>query len=245
MQKGDVKKILAVIGARSGSKGVPHKNIRPLLGKPLMGWIIDAAKNSKYVNKIIVCTDSEEYAKIARSFGAEVPYLQPAEISHWAATDYQYVSYALNWLKTNEHYVPDIVVRLMPTVPLQTFEDIDSCVEALLRHSDADSAVVVAEARQNPQKALKITSEGKLVSYHSGQGRGVEPTKREAYERAYFRANIIATYPRVVERTGTLVGDHVRSHVISQDRAIDIDSEIDFFVAEKLMEKLLNRTHLI
>lgn len=234
------KKIIAIIGARSGSKGVPHKNIRLLLGKPLIGWIIEAAKSSKHVNRILVCTDSEEYAKIARSFGAEAPYLQPPDISHDTATDFEYVNYALDWLKKNEKYIPDVVVRLMPTVPLQKAEDIDACIEELLANPDADSSVVVAEARQNPQKALKMTPDGRLVSYLTGEGRGVEPTKRQAYEKAYFRANIVATYPKTIEATGTLVGDHVRSHVISQERAVDIDSEIDFFIAEQLLKKMQN-----
>ncbi len=230
-------KILALIGARSGSKGVPHKNIRHLCGKPLMGWIIEAAKNSKYVNRMVVCTDSEEYAKIAKNLGAEVPYIQPQEVSQQMSTDYEYVSYALNWLEKNERYIPDVVVRLMPTVPMQKTEDIDSCIGALLNHKDADSSVVVAEARQSPHKALKITPDGRLVSYLTGEGRGVEPTKRQSYEKAYFRGNIVATYPRIVKETGTLVGDHVRYHVIPQERAVDIDSETDFFIAEQLMKR--------
>jgi|SRR3989344_6025810 len=234
------QKILALIGARSGSKGVPHKNIRHLCGKPLMGWIIEAAKNSRYVNRVIVCTDSDEYAKVAKSFGAEVPYIQPAEVSQQMSTDYEYVSYALSWLERNEGYIPDVVVRLMPTMPLQKSEDIDSCVEELIRNKDAHSSVVVAEARQSPHKALKITPDGRLVSYLTGEGRGAEPTKRQAYEKAYFRANVVATYPRVIKETGTLVGDHVRHHVIPQERAIDIDSEIDFFVAEQLLRKFKN-----
>lgn len=230
-------KVLAIIGARSGSKGVPHKNIRPLLGKPLLGWIIDAAKSSRYINRIVVCTDSKEYAEIARKLGAGVPYIQPPEISHDTATDFEYTSYAVSWLKNNEGYEPDLVVRLMPTVPMQKAEDIDSCIEELLKHPDADSAMVVAEARQNPHKALKITPEGKVVSYLTGEGRGAEPTKRQAYERAFFRANVVVTRPRVMENTGTLAGDHVRYHIIPQERAIDIDSEIDFFIAEELLKR--------
>ena len=229
------KKILAVIGARSGSRGVPHKNIRDLGGKPLMAWIIETAKKSRYVNRVVVCTDSAEYAKIAKRYGAEVPYLQPPEVSE--GTDFEYVRYALAQLKEKEGYDPDIIVRLMSVVPFQKAEDIDSCVEELLRHPDADSSVVVAEARQNPHKALKITPEGRLVSFMTGEGKGVEPTKRQWYEKAYFRANIVATYPRVLRETGTIVGNHVRHHAIPQERAIDIDSEIDFVIAEALLKE--------
>lgn len=234
----DSKKVLAIIGARSGSKGVANKNIRPLGGKPLMAWVIGAAKSSRYVDRVIVGTDSLEYADIAREWGAEVPYLQPPEVSHGGATDFEYVSYGLKWLREHEGYRPDVVVRLMPTVPLQQAADIDSSIEELVSHPDATSVVVLAEAHQIPHKALRITPEGRVVSYITGDHRGAEPRKRESYERAYFRANIVTTYPSVLQETGTIVGDHVRAHIIPQERAIDIDSETDFFIAEALLKKM-------
>ncbi len=233
-------KILAVIGARSGSKGVPHKNIRLIAGKPLLGWIIDTAKGSRYINRIIVCTDSKEYAAIAKIHGAEVPYIQPPEVSQDHSTDYEYVRYAVEWLEKNEGYKPDIVARLMPTVPLQLSEDIDSCVEKLLEDEHAHSAMVVAEARQIPAKAMKIGPEGYLVSYTTGSARGAEPTKRETFEKAYFRANVVVTRPEVIKTTDSLAGEKVRYHVIPQERAIDIDSEIDFLIAEKLLPLFKN-----
>lgn len=229
-------KVLAIVGARSGSKGVPHKNIRPLAGKPLMAWVISAARDSRYVNRVIVCTDSEEYAKIAKTHGAEVPYIQPTAVSQDLSTDFDYVNYALRWLEKHEGYVPDLVVRMLATVPMQQPEDVDACIEALVGDPQADSAMVIAEARQPPQKALKITPEGYLTSYLL-QGQGAEPTKREAFEKAYFRANVVITRPRVIKETNSLSGKRVRYHVIPQERAIDIDSPIDFFVAEQLMIK--------
>lgn len=228
-------KILGVIGARSGSKGVPHKNIRPIAGKPLLAWIIGTAKSSRYINRIIVCTDSEGYAKIARAEGAEVPYIQPADVSQDHSTDYEYVRYAVDWLEKNEGYKPDVVVRLMPTVPLQMSEDVDACIEELLKDDKAHSAMVVAEARQIPSKAMKVGPEGYLVSYTTGSAKGAEPTKREIFEKAYFRANVVVTRPSVMRATSSLSGERVRYHVIPQERAIDIDSEIDFHIAEKLL----------
>lgn len=228
-------KVLAVIGARSGSKGVPHKNIRQIAGKPLLGWIIETAHASRYINRIIVCTDSEAYAKIAREHGAKVPYIQPAEISQDHSTDYEYVRYAVEWLEKNEGYKPDIIVRLMPTVPLQLPEDIDSCIDELLKDKKAHSAMVVAEARQIPPKAMKIGPEGYLVSYVTGSTRGAEPTKRETFEKAYFRANVVVTRPETIKTTNSLAGEKVRYHIIPQERAIDIDSETDFHVAERLL----------
>lgn len=233
-------RIVGVIGARSGSKSVRDKNIKLLHGKPLMAWIIEAAKRSRYIDRVLVSTDSAAYAEVARRFGAETPFFRPAEISGDAATDFEYVRHAIEWLAREEGYVPDVVVRMMPTTPLQATEDIDACIEKLLRDPSAHSAIVVAEARQHPGKAMKFAErEGGgpyLVGYLSGEPRGAEPIARQKYEKAYFRANVIATRASVVRDMGSLVGERALGHVIPHERAVDIDSPVDFYIAEKLME---------
>jgi N-acylneuraminate cytidylyltransferase/CMP-N,N'-diacetyllegionaminic acid synthase len=234
--------ILGIIGARSGSKGVKDKNIRRLLGKPLIGRIIETSKKSKYISRVIVSTDSKHYVDIAREFGAEVPFLRPEELSSDWSPEYDYVLHAVKWLKSNENYEPDIVVRLMATVPLQTTEDIDLCIEELLKDSSAHSAVVISEARQHPLKALKLMDDKKgghyLVSYFSESGIEVTPIARQNYEKAYFRSNIIACRLNTIYNTGSLTGDKVRYHIIPQERALDIDSEMDFIVVEELIKRL-------
>lgn len=233
--------ILGIIGARAGSKGVPHKNIRPLVGKPLMAWIIGAAQRAKHVNRVLVSTDSEEYARIAREHGAEVPFLRPPEIAQDDSLDIDYLRHAVDWLREHEGYNPDIVLRLHPTAPLQLPQDIDACIELLLNDQDAHAAVVVAEARQHPHKALKIVKDesGKerIVTYLGGDSRGVTPVYRQQYEPAYIRANVVATRTKVIDELNSLTGDRVLYHVIPPERAIDIDSEIDFFIAEQLINK--------
>lgn len=235
-------KVLVVIGARSGSKGVPHKNIRPLAGKPLMAWVIAAALGAQSVNRVIVSTDSTEYAVIAREYGAEVPFLRPPKLALDLSTDYEYVKHALDWLAENESYVPDIVLRLLVTVPMQQPADLDAVVKILVTEPDIQSAVVVAEARQHPQKALKLVSDDRgghyLTSYVTSTARDVTPTPRQSYPKAYFRANVVATRPQIVHTLGSLTGDPVRAHIIPQERALDIDSLLDFFVVEKMMENL-------
>lgn len=237
-----IPKIIAIIGARSGSKGLPHKNIKPLAGKPLMAWIIQAAKKSNYIQRVFVSTDSEEYAAIARQHGAETPFLRSAEISQDSSLDIDYIKHALQWLQQNENYIPDIVVRLLPTTPLQTSEDMDACIEQLL-DKDVDSAVVIAEARQHPAKALKIiedrNGETSLVSYISGTGKDVNPISRQSYPKAYFRANVIVTRTKLIN-VGLLTGEEVAYHIIPQERAVDIDSEVDFLIAEILIKKYKN-----
>jgi len=239
-QKKDTLKILGLIGARSGSKGVPDKNIKLLDGKPLVGRIVEKAKKSSYINRIIVSTDSQKYADIAKEYGADVPFLRPAELATDKSPELDFVKQALEWLQKNEGYIPDIVVRMMSTVPLQTTEDIDACIAELLKDPDADSAVVIAEARQHPVKALKLIDDGKggqkLVTYFTESGREVTPLARQTYAKPYFRANIIACWRDTITKTDSLTGDRVKYHIIPQERAVDIDSPIDFFIAEQLIK---------
>ena len=229
--------VLAIIGARSGSKSVKDKNIAVVGGKPLLGRIIETARASRHVKRVIVSTDSEKYAEVARDYGAETPFLRPAGLSHELSPEFEYVRHALRWLQENEGYVPDIAVRCMATVPLQRTEDIDGAVLLLAGDPTAESAVVVAEARQHPLKALKLIPGphgDRLVGYFSESGRDVTPIARQNYAKAYYRANIIAFRPHVIERTQSLTGDEVRAYVIPQERGLDIDSACDLRVASFL-----------
>ena len=232
-------KILGLIGARSGSKGVPNKNIRLFDGKPLMGLIIEKAKKSKYINKIVLSTDSSEYADIGKSFGAEIPCLRPKNLAEDNSPEIEFVKHMLKYLCDKEDYKPDIVVRLMTTIPFQTTEDIDKVVEILLNNNNADSAVVVSESRQHPQKALKIIEDDnknkRLVTYYSSSGREVTGIARQSYEKAYFRSNIIACWTSTIIKTNSLTGDLVKYHIIPQERAIDIDNEIDLKICENII----------
>jgi CMP-N,N'-diacetyllegionaminic acid synthase len=233
-------KVLGIIGIRSGSKGVKDKNIKLLFGKPLVKWIIDTAQKSKSINRLIVSTDSIEYARIVKAFGVEVPCLRPSELALDHSTDIEYVIHMLEWLKKNEGYVPDVVIRLMATVPMQESEDIDALIEILKNDKFASSAVVISESRQHPMKALKIMDDGlgatKLVNYFTETGRDVTPVSRQQYPKAYFRSNIVASRIETIYNTNTLTGDIVKYHIIPQDRAIDIDNEVDFMIIESLLK---------
>jgi N-acylneuraminate cytidylyltransferase/CMP-N,N'-diacetyllegionaminic acid synthase len=231
---------IAIIGIRSGSKGLIDKNIKLLNGKPLIYWIVKTALNTPEINRVIVSTDSEKYAEIAKSCGAEVPFLRPAEISGDTSTDFEYVNHCLAYLKDVEKITPRVALRLMATVPFQKSQDLSKIIHNCL-NNNVDSSVIVTEARQNPKKALKIikteNGEKRLVSYITETGVDVTPTLRQDHDKAYFRANAIAFNPRVVSTTGTLTGNIVIPHIISNDEFIDIDSKADFEFAEFLMMK--------
>ena len=231
--------VLALVGMRSGSVGLPDKNVLPLAGHPLCAWILSAARRSVRVTRVVVSTDSAEYAAIARRYGAETPVLRPAELATADATDVLYVAHMLDHLERTEGYRPDVVLRLLTTVPLQAPEDLDAVVDTLIADPDADAAMVVAEARQHPMKAMRHETDPdgrvRLVPY-LGTADRVEPAARQAYAAAYLRANVVATRPETVRRTGTLAGEQVASVVIDAGRAVDIDTAADLRLAEVLLE---------
>jgi CMP-N,N'-diacetyllegionaminic acid synthase len=140
------QKVLAVIPARGGSVRVPRKNIKILNGKPLIAYAIDAAKKSKTVNRIIVSTDDDEIKDVALTYGAEVPFRRPANLSEDVPTE-DVVLHAVEWLEKKELYFPDIVVCLEPPVPFRKAEHIDRCVRAILSDNSIDSAITVTNVK--------------------------------------------------------------------------------------------------
>ncbi len=150
------KKIIALIPARGGSKSIPKKNIVDLGGFPLIAYSIAAAKLSNIISRIIVSTDSEEIAEVARKYGAEVPFMRPAEFATDTAGDYGVFKHALEWLKENENYEPEYLVHLRPTTPLRDPELVDRGIEEILTHPEATSLRSGYELRESPHKCFVI-----------------------------------------------------------------------------------------
>lgn len=155
-------KVLAIIPARGGSKRIPYKNIKLLFGKPLIAYTIEEAKKSQYIDRVIVSTDSEEIKKVSLGLNGEVPFLRPEELSDDNSTDFGAFAHAVNWLKENENYIPDIVVQLRPTSPLRLASHIDRAIELLAENPGSDSVRTVTEPEQSPYKMYKINDEGLL-----------------------------------------------------------------------------------
>src|SRR5215211_7476577 len=151
--------ILALIPARGGSKGIPRKNIRIFAGYPLIAWSIAAAKQASRVTRIIVSTDDEEIASVAREYGAETPFLRPSEFAQDKTTDLPVFEHALEWLEANENYRPEIVIQLRPTSPIRPKDCVDSAVKILIDHADADCVRGVVPAGQNPYKMWRFAGE--------------------------------------------------------------------------------------
>jgi CMP-N,N'-diacetyllegionaminic acid synthase len=177
------KKILALIPARAGSKGLPGKNIRILCGKPLIVWTIDKANSSKYLDMVLVTTDSPEIAEISKTAGAHVPFLRPAALATDEASTYDAIHHALQFLKKNEDQAFDYVVLLEPTSPLREDDDIDRMLMQLANNSaEFDSIISVGEVDQHPS-ILKRLNGDYLAPFCPEL---LQTTRRQDNEPAYF-----------------------------------------------------------
>lgn len=231
-------KVLGVVGARSGSKSIPDKNIKPLLGKPLMAWVIEAAKRSKYLARLILSTDSEKYAEIGRKLGVEVPFIRPKKYANDKADDISYLTHAVKWLEINEGFKPDIIVRLVPTTPLVKAKSIDACIKLLIDDPKATSARTIKPASKHPYKLWKIKGD-ELVPYIPKKLTGFdEPSNvaRQLLPAAYAHVDVIAVRYKTLINDRLLTGKRVRYHLLDTE-TVDIDTEEDFFLAEILLKK--------
>ena len=152
--------VYAIIPARSGSKGVPNKNIRLFGGHPLIAWSIAAAKQSSLIDRVFVSTDSEKYAAISVKYGAEAPFLRPSALSTDRSSDKDFFLHALEWLQKNENSIPDIWVHIRPTTPLRDPNLIDAAINMFLNSSNATSLRSGHEASESPAKWFKLNDDG-------------------------------------------------------------------------------------
>lgn len=234
-------KVLGIVGARSGSRSMPHKNIRPLLGKPLLAWIIEAAKNAKTISRVIISTDSPEYAEIAKKYGAEAPFLRPKELAEDHVPDFDYLYHAAVWLAENENWKADIILRLPPTTPLCRPGHIDACVGALIQDPEADSSRTVTIASKHPYKLWR-ESGNYIEPFLSEEFTGFKDAHnmpRQAFPKAFQHVDVIALRWKTLVEEKSMAGKKVRYHLIPKHDAVDIDSDIDFMVAEELLKRRL------
>jgi YrbI family 3-deoxy-D-manno-octulosonate 8-phosphate phosphatase len=231
--------ILALIPARGGSKSIPHKNIRPLAGFPLIAYSIAAARQSKLVTRIIVSTDDNEIASIARGFGAEAPFLRPSEFAQDNTLDFPVFAHALSWLREHEDYQPDILVQLRPTSPLRPPDCVDQAIQILQDHPDADSVRGVIPSGQNPYKMWRITNQGRMTSLLDLTG-VPEPfnAPRQALPQTYWQTGHIDSIRQsTILHKGSLSGDVIYPLQIDPRYAIDIDTPRDWQRAEWLINQ--------
>lgn len=229
--------ILAIIPARGGSKGLPRKNIRNFAGWPLIAWSIAAARQADCAPRVIVSTDDEEIAAVARELGAEAPFLRPAAFAQDTSLDLPLFEHALKWLAEHEQYQPDVVLQLRPTSPIRPRGLVDQAVQILLAHPEADSVRGVVPAGQNPYKMWRITGErGPMKPLLEVPGIP-EPynTPRQALPPVYWQTgHIDAIRPAVILQGASMSGGVIYPLVIDPRFTVDIDNLQDWIRYEQV-----------
>jgi len=232
--------VLAVIPARGGSKGIPRKNIRDFAGYPLIAYSIAAATQSKLVTRTIVSTDDEEIAAVARQYGAETPFMRPAEFAQDNTTDLPVFQHVLSWLKEHEGYVPDVVVQLRPTSPVRPLNCVDDAVNLLLSHPDADSVRGVVEADQCPYKMWLIDSASGTMSPLIGV-EGIPEAynaPRQKLPKAFWQiGHIDAIRPRAIVEQNSMSGKVIMPLVMDPSFTVDLDNLRDWHQGEILVKE--------
>lgn len=228
--------IVAIIPARSGSKGVPGKNINLVCGKPLLAYSIAAARLTGKIGRIIVSTDSEYYAKIAREYDADVPFLRPIEISCDSSTDYDVIKHTLDWLQTKEGYQPKYLVYLRPTSPLRDAAYIEAAIERIDKNDNATSLRSIHEMSETSYKTLEI-EEGYLKCVCTGLF-DIESANqpRQAYPRTYHANGYVdIVKSSYVVKNKKVFGDKVIAFVTPP--IVEIDTIDDFYYLEYQITK--------
>lgn len=229
MKLGDAN-IVCMINARGGSKGIPRKNIRPLMGRPLIAWSIEVARQARFVKRVIVSTEDEEIAAVAREYGAEVPFMRPAELASDTSLQFDTIRYNVERLEAESGRI-DAVALLQPTSPLRTAGDVEGCLE-LMAKANADTVITIAELhRFHPQGIWHATEGTRLAPYASTEPAGYN---RQAERPLYWRTGSVYVMRRnVILEKNAIYGDNVHGFVVSDARSFfNIDSEFDWQLTE-------------
>jgi N-acylneuraminate cytidylyltransferase len=235
--------IYSLIPARGGSKGVPHKNIRPLQGKPLIVHSIEISLKCPSIQRTFVSTDSQQIADVGRNAGAEVPFLRPPELAQDDTRDLPVFQHFLSWLAQNDIPLPDAIFQFRPTSPSRSVSKIEEAVELLKRHPEADSVRGVVEPGQNPYKMWTVV-DGLMHPLLSISG-VAEPFNepRQSLPKVYWQVgylDLIRT--QTILKQNSLTGIRILPLKIDSKDSIDIDDEFSFQLAEFLMEKRRSAT---
>ncbi len=227
------KKILAIIPARGGSKGIPRKNIRLLSGKPLIVYTIEAALKSKYLDRIVVSTDDDKIGQISKSAGAEF-IKRPQNLAEDNSPTYPLIEHVADYLEKNEKYKPDIIVLLQPTSPLRTTKDIDQSIELFLSNN-CGSVISVVDVGSSVYISLKM---GKKYLQPLFSQKFLDIGLRQVFPEAYVtNGAIFISSLKNLYLYKSFYGKKILPYVMPQEKSVNIDHEIDFKLVELLMQQ--------
>jgi CMP-N-acetylneuraminic acid synthetase len=227
-------KVIAFIFARGGSKGLPGKNTRLFKGKPLIAWAIEQALGAERIDRVIVSTDSEEIAMVAKKYGAEVPFMRPAELSLDNSSEWMAWRHALNYIASTSGALPEMMVSVPPTAPLRLSIDIDKCIDEYEK-GNVDVVITSTNAHRNPYfNMIKKNLDGTVALV-------IPPDStinhRQNTPLVYDMTTVCyVAKPKFVMKSKSIFEGRVRAVHVPIERAIDIDSLLDFQIAEYLFE---------
>ena len=227
--------IVALIPARSGSKGVPNKNIRHIGGTPLIAYSIAAALKSTLIDRVIVSTDSEEYAELARSYGAETPFIRPKDISGDLATDVEFFKHTIDWLQENENFVPEYLVHLRPTTPFRNAKIIDDAIKEFIS-SDYSALRSCHKMSESSYKTFEV--ENNMFKRICNGGSNIEGSNaaRQAFPETYDANGYIdIVRSDMISKRSLIHGSRVKAFITNTAHEIDEIGDIDFL--EYLIKK--------
>lgn len=223
------KTFLAVIPARGGSKRLPRKNVLDLAGKPLIGWSIEAAQKSKYLDALVVSSDDSEILELSKNYGAET-LLRPQELASDTATTFDTLKHAI---ENSKEY--DYIVLLQPTSPLRTAQDIDEAIKFLI-NKDAEGIISVCEMEHSPLWSNTLSEDKSMEHFLKEE----VLNKRSQDLETYYRLNgaiYIAKIDKFLENGSFFLKNNIFAYEMEQQHSIDIDTKIDFLFAELLLKE--------
>jgi CMP-N-acetylneuraminic acid synthetase len=226
--------ILAIVPAREGSKGIPHKNIYPLFNTPLIYYTIKAIQKSKLITRAILSSDSSEVIKVAKDYGLEVPFVRPSKLAQDDTPTLPVVKHAVKWLEETENYKVDYILLLQPTSPLRTENHIDEALSILI-NSDADSIVSIVEVPHNfnPYSIMKL--QGKYLSPYLlfDENKNLRQFKPVFYARN--GAAIYAFTYNCLMNKHSMYGDKILPYLMEKESSIDVDDLFDLKLCEWIL----------
>lgn len=231
--------IVAVITARGQSKGIPGKNIRPLAGKPLIAWTIEAARASKLLTQIIVSTDDNRIAAVAREYGAEVPFMRPVELAADDTPHIDVILHAISWLERHAVLPIDYLMLLQPTSPFRTTDDIDAAIQ-LAAAKQAVAVVSVCEVDRHPYLMKRVLENGTMEDMFDAD---IAYLRRQALPICYsLNGAIYLNRPDVLRSEKVFYPKGTYAYIMPPERSFDIDTFWDLHVAELIMrDKIDNK----
>lgn len=224
--------MIAIIPARGGSKGLPGKNIKNFLGKPLISYTIDAALKSKYITRVIVSTNDLEIAKIALKYGAEIPFLRPDYLASDDAKAIDTYLYTIEKISNDENIAVENIVVLLPTAPLRNSIDIDNACE-IFNTKNADSLISYTPESHPIIWHKHINEEGKFENIFDDD----VLSNRQDIKESYYPNGAIYIFKKSLLQSGKYYGTNSFSYIMPRERSVDIDTIDDFEYAEFLMKK--------